>query len=118
MPFLHIAKGLPSCLPSLSLVVNFQPIGANFRQKRAKVNDFLGCFGVSSGISETKNGKSEIYFYLEGLQGLPVWLSIWGGGRVHWVQVVQGAGAFVALSWCVPAFVPAFCPLCCISFPA
>ena len=37
-----------------------------------------------------------------GLHGLPLWLSIGGGGRVHWVQVVQGAGAFVVLSWCVP----------------
>lgn len=41
MPFLHIAKGLPSCLPSSSLVVNFQPIGANFQQKVAKVNIYL-----------------------------------------------------------------------------
>ena len=62
MPFLHIAKGLPSCLPSSSLVVNFQSIGANFQQNRAKVNKFLVCFGVFSGKSETKNGKSEIYF--------------------------------------------------------
>ena len=62
MPFLHIAKWLPSCLPSSSLVVNFQPIGANFRQKVAKVNNFLVRFGVFSGKSETKNGKSEIYF--------------------------------------------------------
>ena len=57
MPFLHIAKGHPSCLPSSSLVVNFQSIGANFRQNRAKVNNFLVCFGVFSGFSETKKGK-------------------------------------------------------------
>ena len=57
MPFLHIAKGLPSCLPSSSLVVNFQSIGANFRQNRAKVNNFLVCFGVFSGFSETTNGE-------------------------------------------------------------
>ena len=62
MPFLHIARGLPSCRPSSSLVVNFQPIGANFRQKVAKVNNFLVRFGVFSGKLETKKGKSEIYF--------------------------------------------------------
>ena len=31
-------------------------------QKVAKVNFSLVCFGVFSGILETKNGKSEIYF--------------------------------------------------------
>ena len=56
------SKGLPSCPPSSSPVVNFQPIGANFRQKVAKVNNFLVRFGVFSGKLETKKGKSEIYF--------------------------------------------------------
>ena len=56
------SKGLPSCPPSSSPVVNFQPIGANFRQKVAKVNFSLVCFGVFSGILETEKGKSEIYF--------------------------------------------------------
>lgn len=37
---------------------NFQTIVANFRQKGAKVNDFLGVLGVFSGKSETKKGKS------------------------------------------------------------
>ena len=49
-----------------------------------------------------------------------MWLSLWGGGGVHWVQVVQGAGAsgpagcrlwssgrvfppFVPLRFCFPA---------------
>ena len=31
-----------------------------------------------------------------------------GGGGVHWVQVVQGAGAFGVLRCVFPAFVPAF----------
>ena len=62
MPFLHIAKGLPSCLPSSSLVVNFQSIGANFRQNRVKVNFSLVCFGVFSGFSETERGEILIYF--------------------------------------------------------
>ena len=39
------------------------------------------------------------------MQGLPLWLSLWGGGRVHWVQVV-GSLRCVRLLWsCVPPFV-------------
>ena len=30
-----------------------------------------------------------------------------GGGGVHQVQVVQGAGAFGVLSWCVPSLLSA-----------
>ena len=36
-----------------------------------------------------------------------MWLSLWGGGRVHWLQVVQGARASGVL-WCV---FRCFCPL-------
>ena len=36
--------------------------GIESGQKVAKVNFSLVCFGVFSGILETKNGKSEIYF--------------------------------------------------------
>ena len=36
--------------------------GHRIRAKRVKMNNFLVCLGVFSGISETKNGKSEIYF--------------------------------------------------------
>ena len=62
MPFLHIAKGAFVLPFSSSPVDNFQPIGANFRQKGAKVNDFLGALGVFSGKSETETGKNLIYF--------------------------------------------------------
>lgn len=113
MPFLHIAKWLPSCLPSSSLVVNFQPIGANFRQKVAKVNNFLGVLGVFSGKSETKKGKSEIYFGF----GLSWWLSLWGGGGVHWVHVVRSCslslGVFRPFALPLPSFL--LC-LWCIAF--
>ena len=39
-----------------------------------------------------------------------MWLSLCGGGGVHWVQVVQGAGLpeVALVLWCR---VPAFCPL-------
>ena len=99
-PFLYAPWMLPGFPFPAPLVANFQPIGANFQQKRAKINYFLGVFGVFSGFWETENGKSEIYFYFEGLQGFRCG-SLWGGGGVHWVQVVQGAGASGVLSWCV-----------------
>ena len=91
MPFLHIAKGLPSCRPSSSLVVNFQPIGANFRQKGSKVNEFLGVLGVFSGFSETKNGKSEIYF------GFGAFVVLLSSSFV--VAVVESTEC----RWCAPA---------------
>ena len=112
MPFLHIAKGLPSCLPSSSPVVNFQPIGANFRQKVAKVNFSLGCFGVFSVFSETERGESEIYFGFEDCSGFRC--------GSPFVAVVVSTGC----RWCAPApslwvcsvpFVPAFCPLSCFA---
>ena len=113
MPVLHIARGLPSCRPSSSLVVNFQPIGANFRQKVARVNFSLVCLGVFSGILETKNGKSEIYF------GFGAFVVLLSSSFV--VAVVVSTGC----RWCAPApslwvcsvpFVPAFCPLSCFPF--
>ena len=61
------------------------------------MNKFLVCFCVFSGFSETKNGKSKYIFGSEGLQGLPVWLSICGGGGVHWVQVMQTALAILLM---------------------
>ena len=83
-------------------------------QKGSKVNKFLVCFGVFSGKSETKNGKSEIYF---GFGAFVVLLSSsfvvavvvstecrwWcppsAGGRLLWL---------VLLSCRVPRLLPAF----------
>ena len=62
MPFLHIAKGLPSCLPSSSPVVNFQPIGANFRQKVAKVNIYLLALVFSRYFWRQQTAKSKHIF--------------------------------------------------------
>ena len=85
------SKGLPSCPPSSSPVVNFQPIGANFRQKVAKVNNFLVRLGVSSEFSETKKGKSEIYF------GFGAFVVLLSSSFV--VAVVVSTGC----RWCAPA---------------
>lgn len=92
MPFLHTTKGLPSCLLSSSPALNFQPIGANFQQKGAKVNDFLGVLGVFSVFWETEKGKNKNLFYFRGFRGAAFILFCGGGGRAHWVQVV---GAFL-----------------------
>ena len=49
---------LPESSPFPAVIVaNFQPSGADFQQKGAKVNDFLGVLGVFSGIWETEKGK-------------------------------------------------------------
>ena len=127
MPFLHIAKGHPSCLPSSSPVVNFQPIGANFQQKVAKVNFSLVCFGVFSGFSETKKGKSEIYFgfgafvvLLSSSFVVAVVVSTCGrwwcppsaGG---WLLCACGVRRFRGL-WRVCLYFVLFCPLSCPLF--
>ena len=45
------------------------------------------------------------------MQGLPLWLSLWGGGGVHWVQVVRSCslslGVFRPFALPLPA-----CLLC------
>ena len=111
MPFLHIAKGLPSCLPSSSLVVNFQSIGANFQQNRSKMNKFLGVLGVFSGKSETKNGKSEIYF------GFGAFVVLLSSSFVVAV-VVSTCGRWCAPApslWVCSAPLPFLCPLSCFA---
>ena len=37
-----------------------------------------------------------------------MWLSLWGGGGVHWGQICGASGG---LSWCVPSL----CPLACLT---
>ena len=111
MPFLHIAKGLPSCLPSSSPDVNFQPIGANFRQKGAKVKFYLVLLGVFSGKSETKKGKNKNLFYFWGFRGAAFILFCGGGGGVHWCRWCRAQGfrcpavcvpsLFLLCSWCI-----------------
>lgn len=82
------------------------------------MNNFLGRFGVFSGFSETKRGKNKNLFYFRGFRGAAFILFCGGGGGVHWVQVVHGVGAAVALSRRVPCLCPAFRPLCRFCFPA
>ena len=75
----------------------------------------LWCFLGDLGDQKGQNLR---YILILRVAGLPLWLSIGGGGRVHWVQVVQGAGAFVVLSWCVPSLCPCLSSLCCFGSPA
>lgn len=97
-PYSNCLHFLPAFI---SQAVNFQP-------KVAKVNKFLVSFGISLGISETKKGENKDLFYFRGFRGLPVWLSIWGGVRVHWGKVVKALRVTVVLSWCLPSLCPAF----------
>ena len=48
----------------------------------------------SRDFRRPKTAKFKIYLIFEGA-GLPLLLSIWGGGGVHWVQVVQGTPAIL-----------------------
>ena len=75
----------------------------------------------SREIGRPKTAKVKIYFSFEGCRGFrgaAFILFRGGGGGVHLVQVVQGAGSAGSLSVCVPSLCPAFCPLCCIYSPA
>ena len=49
---------------------------AQNRLKGAKLNYFLRCVGVSSGISETKKGKSKSIFEIEGQKVGKLWASV------------------------------------------
>lgn len=66
---LHIAKGLPSCLPSSSLVVNFQTIVANFQQNGAKVRFYLPALVFSREFRRPKTAKFKIYLSFEDCRG-------------------------------------------------
>ena len=84
--------------------------GIESGQKVAKVNFSLVCFGVFSGILETKNGKSEIYF------GFGAFVVLLSSSFV--VVVVVSTGWRVVGSCgssCFRAVFPAFCPLVCFA---
>ena len=104
----------PSCLPSSSPNVNFQSIGANFRQKGAKVNDFLGVLGVFSGKSETKKGKNKNLFYFRGFRCG----SLFGAVVVSTGASGAGCRGFRWSAVCVPSLSPCLSSLCCFCFPA
>ena len=78
--------------------------GIELGQKVAKVNFSLVCLGVFSGKSETKNGKSEIYFGFEDCRASVVALSL-GGGGVHRVQAVRSCSLSLGV---FRPFLPAF----------
>ena len=107
MPFLHIAKGLPSCLPSSSPVVNFQPIGANFRQKGSKVNIYLLDFVSPRENRRQQTAKFKIYLSFEGAGASVVALSL---GRWWCPLGAGGAGcrASGVLRCVFRPFLPAF----------
>ena len=110
MPFLHIARGIPSCQPSSSLVVNFQSIGANFRQKGSKVNIYLLAFVFSRDFRRPKRAKFKIYLDFEVAGASVVALSL---GR--WWCPLGGRWCAPAPSlWACSVPFPCLCPLYCI----
>ena len=72
------------------------------------MNKFLEWLCVFSGFSETERGKNKNLFYFRGFRGAAFILFCGGGGRVHWVQVVQGAGASGVLRCVFRPFFGAF----------
>ena len=92
-----------SVLPALSsLVVNFQSIGANFRQKGSKVNIYLLAFVFSRDFRRPKRAKFKIYLDFEVAGASVVALSL---GR-WWCPLGGRWSALVAR----PAFVPCSMP--------
>lgn len=75
-------------------------------------------FCLTSGKSETKNGKNKDIFEFRGVQGLPVWLSLCGGGRAHWLQVVQASRVCRWSFGACSCLYPCLLSLSCIPFPA
>ena len=120
MPFLHIAKGLPSCLPSSSTVINFQSIGVNFRQKVAKVNIYLLDFVSPRENRRQQTAKSKHIFEMQEGKRAEMWPAV----CLSSCPLVQRSAGFrgfrtchrlaLVLRWCAPSFLSAFL----LPFPA
>ena len=136
MPFMHIAKGLPSCLPSFILC----PESSAFILSGCQISVHLGKHPASSSLSPA---------YHQGKTGQK-WINFWGClvfsrdfgrpktakskhifeiwcwcvvscaplavvfHRVHWprgVQAFEDSGPVIGRLWSSGAVFPAFCPL-------
>ena len=85
----------------------FSAYRCKFSAKSGKVNNFLVRFGVSSEFSETKKGKSEIYFGFWGFRCGSLFGAVVVSTECRWC-------AHAPSLWvCSVPFVHAFCP-----FPA
>ena len=101
-----------SVLPAFILSSRqFSAYRGKFSAKVAKVNFSLVRFGVLSGFSETKKGKSEIYFGFEDCRASVVALHLWR----WWCLLGAGGALLLLLFGCVPSLRPAFCPLVCFA---
>ena len=104
-PF-SIAPASILSLPSSSPVVNFQSIGANFQQNRAKVNFSLVCLVFSREFRRPKRAKFKIYLSFEGAGASVVALHLWR----WWCPLVAGGALLLPLFGCVPSLCPSFVP--------
>ena len=117
LPFIIAGVSVSSSL-SCSIVANFQTIGANFRQKGAKVNFFLLAFVFSRENRRPKRAKSKhIFERWEGRQGVEVVGCLTFG--VPTCAEVGRASRLQDLPECrrlsSGGVFPAFCPLVCFT---
>lgn len=109
-PF-SIAPASILSLPSSSPVVNFQSIGANFQQNRAKVNFSLVCLVFSREFRRPKRAKFKIYLSFEGAGASVVALHLWR----WWCPLVAGGALLLPLFGCVPSLSPCLLSLSCFA---
>ena len=121
----HIYSRTPSRHPLLSpglspctLLPIIRAKNIRNRAKRGKSYILFGALWCFLGVLRDRKGRNLRYILVLGVAGLPLRLSLWGGGGVHWAQVVQCAGASGGLLWCVPSLSSCLLSLCCFCFPA
>ena len=113
-PF-HHSEGA-SVLPAF--ILSGRQFSFNRGKFSAKVNKFLGWFGVFSGFWEIKKGKNLRYILLSGLSWCCFHPLLW---RRWWCPLGAGdAGrrGFRCPAVCVPSLCPCRLSLCCFCFPA
>lgn len=111
MPFLHIAGGFrPATFPPSLQSSIFILSGQIFNKNGQKLRYICPLLSNLGKIGDNKWQKQR-YILLLGVVWLPLWLSLWGGGRVHRVQVVQASGLVLFFRGVFRPFVLPFVPL-------
>ena len=100
---------LPNFSPFGQTSSTLQPIpcissGQNI-PKRVKSKWIFGVLWYFLGNFGDNKRQNLRYIWVLRLRGLPLWLSLWGGGGVHWVQVVRSCSLSLGV---FRPFLPAF----------
>ena len=92
----------------------FSAYRGKFSAKQGKSEFFFGVLWCFLGIFGDQKGQNLRYIWVLRVQGLPLWLSLWGGGGVHLVEVVRSCSLSLGV------FRPFALPLslCCFCSPA